>query len=199
MATTIVLILIATASVLFHLLTGARSTTSHVTSADGLPLLRDLPGILIGAGFDHHQNSTILDACFVEADALLRDAPVAERSNEPGCDARGSGARQRGGNRAGHDKAKGGQRQSGAHSGEDRDQDFDPTTRRASKLTALRIPLRQLRRGPAAIMEESFARFLGHDDVHIARLIAALDAGLVGALSALAVAEQTRDPAVANG
>jgi len=121
MATAIVLILIVVGSVLFHIynpwvltplashwetmddtglargpkLTGAHSTTRDFASADSLPVLLDLPGSLIGAGFNHHQNTAILDACFVEADALFRNAPIAERANEPGYEAR-------------HDKAKGG-------------------------------------------------------------------------------------------
>jgi hypothetical protein len=174
-------------------LTGAGSTTKDFASAASLPLLLDLPGILIGAGFNHHQDTAIADACFVHADSPFRNAPIAERSNEPGYEARGAGARQRRGDRARHDKAKGGQRQCGAHCGEDGDQDFDPTSRRPSKLAALGLPARQQRRGLAAIRKESFACVLGHDDVHFADLIAALDARLVCALNAFGVAEQACD------
>ena len=54
----------------------------HMLSADSLPLLLEMPKVLIGARCHCHQNAAVLDASFILFGTLRRDAPIAKRSNK---------------------------------------------------------------------------------------------------------------------
>ncbi len=66
----------------------------HMLSAASLPLLLDIPSVLIGARFHSHQNATAMDTRFILMDALFRDTPVAKRCNKANRHASGASAEQ---------------------------------------------------------------------------------------------------------
>ena len=50
----------------------------HMLSADSLPLLLEMPSVLIGARSHSHQNAAVADARFILFGTLFRDAPIAK-------------------------------------------------------------------------------------------------------------------------
>ena len=54
----------------------------QMLSANSLPLLLDMPSVLIGAWRHSHQNAAVVDASFILFGTLFRDAPIAKRSNK---------------------------------------------------------------------------------------------------------------------
>src|SRR5262245_57097624 len=54
----------------------------HILPADSVPLPLEMPRVRLRARFHSHQNSAVVDASFVLLGALLREAPVAKRSNK---------------------------------------------------------------------------------------------------------------------
>ena len=66
----------------------------HMLSTAGLPLLHEIPGVLIGARFHSHQNAAVVDAGFILFGSLFRDTPVGKRSNKANRQASGASAGQ---------------------------------------------------------------------------------------------------------
>ena len=90
-------------------------------SADSLPLLLEMPSVLIGTRSHSHQNATALDASFILFGTFLRDAPIAKGSNEANRQTSGASGGECHGDRPRENQSQAGKRNN-THRDEGRDE-----------------------------------------------------------------------------
>ena len=129
--------------------------------------------------------------CVVLLDALLGDAPADQRADDAAGRRTGAGAGDRRRERAGDDEAEPRQRDGRADRGDGRGDGAEAAADRAADARAFGRLRAEL--GLAAVAraaEVTLARVVGHHDVDVVARVAAIGDRLVGALGAVAIAEE---------
>jgi hypothetical protein len=120
-------------------------------------------------------------------DALLRDAPVAKRSNKANRQARGAGGCQRYGYGPSEKQTQAGYQESAGDEG--REEGANSSPHGPAQFATLFCFAAQFSLDFTIITEVLFTGVIGHEHVDVPCVIAALNNGLVCALDTLAVFE----------
>ncbi len=160
----------------------------HVLCADSLPLLLEMPGVLIGARTYSHQNAAVSDAGFILFGTLFRDAPIAKRSNNANRQASGACGRQCHRYRPRENNAQAGKRNN-THRNEGRDEGANCSPHGPAHFATLFYFSAQFNIDLTIVREVASTRVIGHDHVDVRGAITALRDYLVRALDTLAVSE----------
>jgi hypothetical protein len=150
-------------------------------------LLLEMPSVLIGARSHSHHNAAIADSSYILLDALFRNAPIAKRFNKAKRQASGDSACHCCGYGPSDNQTQAGKRHETTRSDEDRDDGTNCSPDGAAKFATLCCLAAQFR--ILITREVSSPGIIGHDQVDVPYVIAALSNGLVCALDTLAVSE----------
>ena len=151
--------------------------------------------VLVAARTHRHQDAALADAVVVLLDALFRDAPADQRADDAAGRRTGTGAGDRRGERAGDDEAETRQRDRRADRGDRRGDRAQAAADRAANAGAFGRLRAELGLAAVGGAEVALARLVGHHEVDVLARVAAVGDRLVGALGAVAVAEQSGEDA----
>src|SRR3990172_8209413 len=160
----------------------------HVLCANSLPLLLEMPRVLIGTRSHSHQNAAVVDASLVLFGTLFRDAPIAKRSNKAERQASGAGGRQCYRYRPGENQAQAGKRHD-TRRDESRDDGANCSAHGPAQFATLFSFAGQSNIDLTIVREVTPTSVIGHDNVDVRCAIAALRDYFVRKLDALAVPE----------